>query len=439
MSAEVARTAGARDALWTAATAGLGAVLQVAQLAIAARVLSTAEFGALAIVNISLALISALQDLGLSSYCVYLGHQPRRTHSTLFWLSAGIGALAMLGLVIAAPFIAAFYRMPALSLLLAVTSLNFVLVGFGSQYQAHLVRTFQSRLLAKIEVVSRLPSFGVTVALLVGAKLGVLSIVIGSLVFAACKTLGMARVAEPDWHPRREFDRAIAPAALRYGLFQAGSQLVGQLRLQIDQLVLGRLLGAESLGAYSLARELMNYPMRVLQPLFGRLVLPILARNQNDPLRLADNYFLALQRTALVCSALYAALALFAPWVVQLLYGGRHANLVALAAVLTLAGALRPLGMNAGMLAQATGKTRIEFSWNLLSAGLAIPLTAALAVASTDIATFAAFNSGLQVVMTLLAWPLFVSRLLPGGFWRYVATWAPGALLVLACIVFRMV
>ncbi len=74
------------DALWTLAVtvvAALLQLLQLLQLAIAARYLSAADFGVLAIVNIALWLVQTFQGMGLSSYAVHLGEQSRTVQSTL--------------------------------------------------------------------------------------------------------------------------------------------------------------------------------------------------------------------------------------------------------------------------------------------------------------------------------------------------------------------
>ncbi len=413
-----------RDALWTIGTTAMGALLQLAQLMVAARYLDARSFGALAIVNIVAWVVLAFQDMGLSSFCVHIGEVPRSSHSTLFWISSGLGLVGSVLVAGMAYPLAAFYAMPELATLLPLLGLNFLLLGLGSQYQANLVRTFRSRLLAQCELAARLIGFCLTVALLVTHTAGVAAIVAGLIAFALCKLVFMAWVAEPDWHPRLQFDLKLAPRALRYGAYQAASQVVNQLRTQADQLILGRALGPEALGVYSLAKELISYPMRFLQPLLSRLTLPVLARHQGDREAMRGSYLRSMKRTAFACAAVYGALAVAAPWVVEIVYGGRFLAVAALLPWLALFGALRPLGLNAGMLAQATGRTANEFRWNMLGALVMVGASVLVAWQWPNVTAFAIAAGVVQLLLTLLAYPYFVRPLEPVGAGAYVRSWA---------------
>lgn len=391
---------------------------------VVARYLDRHQFGALAIINVTTAIVLAFQDMGLSSYCIHIGAAPRRTHATLFWISACLGLLGTcIVFALAAP-LAAFYRIPELMYLLPTLGINFVLIGFSAQYQAHLVRTFQVKRLAHIELAARCIGFAVTVGLIATHRMGVLAIVFGLIVFSFCKLAIMVRCADRDWHPALLFDKKLAPHALRYGLFQAGSQIVNQLRSQADQLILGRALGPESLGVYSLAKELISYPMRLMQPLFSRLTLPVLASSQGDHQQLNGRFLTGLRQTAIVSAVIYCLIAFFAPWMVEVMYGGRFATVANIVPLFALFGALRPLGMNAGMLAQATGRTSREFNWNMLAGAVTLPCNALVALAWPSVAGFAVSNSVLQVLLTLLAYPYFIHPLAPVGTRSYLTTWA---------------
>lgn len=410
-------------AAWTVAVTLVSAAAQLLQIAVAARYLTPAEFGVLAIINVMLAVVTAFQDLGLSSYCVHLGDVPRRSHSTLFWISTALGAVgAAVVFAIAGP-VAQFYEMPALVPLLEILSVNFFLIGVGGQYQANYIRVFQAARLAQIELCARMAGLGTALALLIAAGWGPRAIVAGMLVFAAMKLLLMAAFAARDWHPGLLFDRTLAPRALRYGAFQAGTQLVSQLRMQADQLIVGKALGAEMLGVYSLAKDLIGYPLRFVQPLVARLMLPALAIHQRDAAALRVEFVRGLRATAVFCGIIYAALALLAPWVVGILYGDGFAAVATLVPLMTLFGALRPLGQNAGMLAQATGRTRNEFVWNLRVSLVTWVPNLLIGVFAPSLLAFAIALSLIQLVVTLLAYPYFVKPLEPIGMRNYVSSW----------------
>jgi exopolysaccharide (amylovoran) exporter len=325
-------------------------------------------------------------------------------------------------LAIATP-VANFYDMPDLVPLLDLLAVNFLVIGLSGQYQANYIRVFQAARLAQIELGARLAALVLVLWLLTAAGWGPRAIVAGMLVFATLKLMLLAALAPRDWHPGWSFDRALAPRALRYGTFQAGTQLVSQLRMQADQLVVGKALGPEMLGVYSLAKDLIGYPLRFVQPLMARLTLPALAFHQHDSAALRAEFVRGLRTTAIFCGFIYAGLAMMAPWVVRILYGEGFAAVASLVPLMTLFGALRPLGQNAGMLAQATGRTRNEFTWNLRVSLLTWLPNLLIAALAPSLTAFALALSLIQVAVTLIAYPLFVRPLEPIGMGRYVSSW----------------
>lgn len=422
-----------RDAYWTVAATITGALFQLLQLAVASRFLSAEEFGVLAIVNVILWIVMAFQDMGLSSYCVHLGETDRRTQSTLFWMSVLLGSGAALIVTAVAGTVAGFYAMPLLNQLLPLMAINFFFLGLSAQYQANLIRTFGAARLAKIEVISRLFSFSLAMVLLVKFNQGPQAIVLGTLAFALFKLIGLVFSAERHWHPALNYDAVIAKKALAYGAYQAGSQLINQFRTQLDQLIIGKALGAEALGIYSLAKELISYPLRILQPLISRLVLPRLAQVQREHDKLRNMFLQGLARTAWLAGAIYALLSLFSLWVVEILYGAHYLAVAALVPLLGLFGALRPLGLNTGMLAQALGRTSNEFKWNLLCAAVSLPLMLLVAWLFPVVEAFALALSAQQLLLTVLAYRYFIRPLNPVGFWPYARSWAWMALIMLPC------
>lgn len=422
---------GRRDALWTVAVTGISALCQLLQLAVAARYLDAEAFGVFAIVNVTLWVVLAVQDMGLSSYCVHLGETDRRSQSTLFWISSLLGGIAALIVLLVMQPLAWFYSMPELKILLPWVALNFILLGLSAQYQANLIRVFRAKLLAQMELMARLISFALTLWLLIIMNWGLLSLVIGTATFALLKLLALMVVAERHWHPQLCFDRRLAAGALHYGGFQLSAQLVNQLRSQADVLIVGKALGAEVLGIYSLARELISYPLRFMMPLISRLVLPRLAQVQHEHDKLRSIFLQGLARTAWLAGAVYALLSLLSLWIVEILYGAQYLAVAALVPLLGLFGALRPLGLNTGMLAQALGRTSNEFKWNLLCAVISLPLMLLVAWLFPVVEAFALALSAQQLLLTVLAYRYFIRPLNPVGFGLYARAWAWMALIML--------
>jgi len=429
-----------RDGVWTIAATGIGAVFQVLQMAIAARYLSAVEFGVLAIVSVSVNIVLAFQDMGLSSFCVHLGDADRKSHSTLFWTSAAFGLVAAIGMFSISGLLSSLYNMPSAEPLFMLVAANLLLVGVGGQYQANLIRTFKARLLAQFEIAGRIVAFVVTTGLLYFHLFGPGAIIIGMIAFTACKLVLMAITASPQTSPSFVFDRELAPRALGFGANQAGSQVISQLRAQADQLIVAGIFGARTAGTYYLAKELISYPMRFMQPVIARLTLPSFALLQGHGERLQTAFLASVKRTSTLSGLTFAGVAIFSPWLVELMYGLRFIQAVPIVIALATFGAVRPIGLSIGMLAQATGRSGHELRWTLISSSISILPLLGLMLVKPQPVVFAATASLVQVFVTIAAHPFFVRPLEPVPLGAYLRSAAPSLILavvgtLIACVI----
>jgi exopolysaccharide (amylovoran) exporter len=418
-----------RDGVWTVAATGIGAVFQIAQMAIAARYLSAIEFGILAIVAVSANIVLEFQDMGLSSFCVHLGDADRRSHSTIFWTSAAFGLVSAIGMFLLSGLLSSLYKMPSAQPLFMLVALNLFLVGVSGQYQANLIRTFKARRLAQYEIVGRIVAFGATTGLLALHVLGPGAIIAGMVVFTKSKLALMSVTAPRETRPHYEFDRSLAPRALAFGANQAGSQVISQIRAQADQLIVSGIFGPRAAGTYYLAKELVSYPMRFMHPLIARLTLPSFALLQGDRGKLQAAFLLSVRRTSTLSGLTFAGVAVLLPWLVEIMYGLRFIQAVPIVIALATFGAVRPIGLSIGMLAQATGRAGHELRWTLISSSISIlPLLGLMILKPAPLA-FAVAASAVQVLVTVAAHPFFVRPLEPVPFRAYIQSAAPSLIL----------
>jgi PST family polysaccharide transporter len=78
---------------------------------------------------------------------------------------------------------------------------------------------------------------------------------------------------------------------LSYGGTVTLNNVIVYLAYNADKVLLGRFWGAEALGVYGRAYQLVNLPTENLNSTIGLVAFPALSRIQNDPARL-KNYFL---------------------------------------------------------------------------------------------------------------------------------------------------
>lgn len=421
------------QAIWLFGSTCFAAVLQVLQLSVLARKLEAHELGLLAIINAILAVATVLQDMGMSSYIVHRQQITRREQSTIYWVNVSLSLATGLVLIAIAWPVAWFYHLPELVGLIMLTSLNFLVLGHLSQYQAHFIKTKRMVLLAKIEMATKLFAFLCTVAMLWLTSLTVAAAILGLFINAFTRILCMIALGEKSWRPTWEFDRATFVSAVRYGIYQLGSQTINQLRTQADALIVGKVMGAEMLGVYSLAKELILQPLKLVSPVINRLALPRFAEKQQDPEQLKKLFLRGTFVIMLFSSVMYLAIGILSPVIVRVLYGASHEQVYHLIPLMLLFGMLRPMGGLTGAISQANGKTHIEFYWNVV-ASLVVVAVLSTTLIWPNVLYVALTLSISQVLISAFAHPFFIKPVIGIGFFPYARQWVTVSLVFVAAI-----
>ena len=252
-----------RGVTWSGAELALRMVFRIGLLAILARLLTPAEFGAFAAAMTVIELALPLSTLSLEHAMV---QQPDAKPPSLAMaaLTACVAALVIALLVyVGAPLVAWVYPGADVTLLVRRLALAIPLAALSALGLAVLRRRLAFSALSVIAFVSFLASAVVMVSLAVNGH-GVWSLVAGyftELCTSAVLALATARpkFVMPRWS-------ASTTSMLRFGAGQTTSSMLNYWALQGDYIVIGRALGASALGFYSRAYQLVS----VLPTFFAR-------------------------------------------------------------------------------------------------------------------------------------------------------------------------
>jgi lipopolysaccharide exporter len=127
---------------------------------------------------------------------------------------------------------------------------------------------------------------------------------------------------------------------------------------QFDRFLVGRISGASTMGAYTLATEIAQMPStELLQPL-GRVLFPAFVATKHDPARLREAYLVALAVQALLAIPAGVGLACVADRAVMIMLGAQWESAIPFVQTLALVFALAALSHAAGYLLITIGKIR---------------------------------------------------------------------------------
>ena len=252
-------------------TIGIGVAL--------ARLLGPHAFGTYAVAWVALLAVLSLNDLSVSLAIVRWPGDPAEIAPTVTTIavtgSAAMYAVCFFG----APGYASAMGAPAAAGVIRVLAVSVLLDGLVCTPVGLLDRSFrQDRRMIADQVngwLGALVSVG-----LAWAGMGAMSLAVGRIVGAvAAAVLYIAFSPEPL---RFGFDRARARALLRYGTPLAGSTVVAFAVTNVDQFVVGRVLGATALGFYVLALNLATWPVSMFSLPVRNVAPAAFARLQHD-------------------------------------------------------------------------------------------------------------------------------------------------------------
>jgi O-antigen/teichoic acid export membrane protein len=338
---------------WTASGKAAGALLHIAVVAVLARLLAPADFGLIAAALIVISFFSLLARLGLGQALVQRPEIDDVHISTTYVTSLVLGLL-LAGIVwLGAPVFAAFLRMQDADRVLRALAWLFPLTALSTVGEALLQRQARFGLLAKLEVASYAVGFGVFGILAALAGLGVWALVLAHYAHAVL-TLALVMLYSPPLRITMP-DIASLRSLLGYGGGVTLGRFFNHVALQIDNLIVGRWLGAAALGMYGRAYQLMSMPATVVGQALDRVLFPAMSRLQIDTHRLSHLFLRGVAAIALLTLPGSALAIVLAPELIAILLGPQWDAAIAPFQVLALGLFFRTSYRVSDSLAYATG------------------------------------------------------------------------------------
>lgn len=342
-----------RGAMWSAVQIVTRNVVSIGVTAVLARLLVPEDYGLIGMVATLTALLQVFSDMGLSWATVQRRDLTHAQVSSLFWVNIAAGVVLWGAMIAGAPFLAAFYGEPALTMITIVSGVGFAISGVAVQPMALLLRRMDFRRIAEIEVT----------ALLVGAVMA-LALALSDAGYWALVAQGpMQAIVRAILSIRGSGIRLQVPrrtaglgSLVSFGGVLAINGLLIYLARNLDSVLIGKVWGAAELGIYNRAYFLMLLPSMLANGVLSGLMVTSLAAFQGDRDRFAQAYRKALRLVAYAGTPIALGLALTAAPAVELIYGPGWDPVVALLFWLSFAAITQPVYNTNGWLFTAAGR-----------------------------------------------------------------------------------
>ena len=339
-------------------------VLSIGSTLILARILRPEDFGLIAMVAVLVNFVSIFKDAGLAQATVQRQKITQEQISNLFWINMAISIGLGLIVMACAPLIAWIYddsRLVSLSIALAIP---IMLSGTGFQHRALLQRNMHFTAIVRIDLLSFAFSIIVgTYSALNGMSYW--SLVIMQLVNAL--TMNILLWEKTKWKPSWICWNTNVSNMLKFGAHLSGSAFLNYISRNADNFLIGKYMGAESLGFYSRAYRLMMMPIRQVSAPIAMVIFPVLSKLNDHPDEFRRIYLRIIKWINLVTTPGIIIMMIVGEDLIIFLLGNQWAKTAEVFPILAFAALFQPLGNMSGTLLTALGQTERILKWGVFS------------------------------------------------------------------------
>ena len=320
---------------WSGLTAICKALLTLLVLAVLSRLLAPADFGLLGIAWILVDLARRVGQTGIGHALIQRAELTDRHIEVGFTLSVALGAAVAAAIWLFAPHFARMFGEPVVSELLRALSVAFVIGGVCVVPEHLLRRELRFRQLMVIDLLSYSIGYGLVAMAFAFHGFGVWALVWGELTRMLVRT-----VAATLYSPSRLRLRLAAREAMDLVSPGAGLSLTQVFDFIVrtgPHFVVGRWLGAMSLGFYTRADRLASLPFEYLHGTLFEVMFPAMAERQQRVDRLRLVYLHGTEILSLAMLPVSALMLVSAPEIVAVVLGGQWGETVSVLGILALA------------------------------------------------------------------------------------------------------
>lgn len=421
---------------WITISTIVDASVQVLRLAILARFLNKSDFGIVAIISVVLGLTTTFGDLGFTIGIMSKKEVTHNEFSSLFWGQFFLFTLLYVILSVVSPLVASFYNEPLIKRLIPISLLSLIFWGVGKLYDTLLQKEMCFKTLAVRSIVSSFIAL-LSAYIFCVLNFGIYSLILSTLSYTICNNVWNFISGQKYSKLHFHFSLAEVKPFFKIGIFKTGTSIVDYFSSKLDVLIIGRILGMETLGLYNIAKELMTRITSIIQNINSKVSMPALSKVQDD-LRQLRNYYCRLTNISIfILIPVCVFVILFPNEIIVVLYGSKY---FAAKTVLQLFAALsivNSIESSEGILTSSLGRADLDFWWTLIRISIYLPVILVTAHISATMVVVGQIIIG--VLGFFYVWRYIIFKLIKLGIAEYARSFLRelcSGLIVLASLYF---
>ncbi|MGN0842088.1 MAG: lipopolysaccharide biosynthesis protein [Kiritimatiellia bacterium] len=352
---------------------GIQAVHFVVTLVLA-RLLTPNDYGTVALLSIFITISNVFVDCGFGKALVQKKTATQVDYNSVFYLSMAIAAILYAGLFFASPWVAEFYRIPELKVMLRVLALSLVFHSINGVQNVELNRKMLFHLSFRISWVSALVKavVGVTMAF---CGYGPWALVWASIAGGVAGVISRQFVIA--WRPTLSFSWASVKELFSFGWKVTVSSLVDQVYANLQALLIGRIYTRADLAFVNKGRHIPNLLSNITTQSLRRVAFSALAKLQDDPERLRNAMRRMIKCSTFCVFPMMIMVGVLADPMIEMLFGPRWLPAVPYLRVTCFSVALRQFDTVNLQALMARGRSDIVMRLTIIRRAICLVIMAA--------------------------------------------------------------
>lgn len=403
--------------------------------AILSRILEPSEFGVVSVITVFTAFFSILADLGLGTAVIQNKTLTDEEVNDIFNFSVYIALVLGIVFAILGIPIAWFYENEVYKNICLILGVAVFFNAINIIPNALLMKRKQFALVGK-----RL--------ILVATITGVITIVLAlkgfsyySLVFQSVFQsifIFAWNYLSTKVHFRLFFKMASVRKVRQFSFYQFSYNFINYFARNLDNLLIGKVMGNESLGYYDKGYKLMMYPVQNLTYVINPIIHPILSDYQNDKKYIYISYLKIVRVLSLLGVFITAVCFWGSEEIILLFFGRQWSKSIMLFRMLSLSVWPQLVSTSAGSIYQSTGNTKLMFKSGIIHFTMTI-LMIILGIRTGNLVTLAIFVSASLYIRFFVDYYFLISRNFKFSYKEFLNTFKYEAVIITVLIIMSFI
>lgn len=280
-----------------------------------ARILLPEDYGKIALITVFTTILQVFVDSGLGTALIQKKDADELDFSSVFYFNFVVCIILYICMFITAPNIAKFYNDNSLTPIIRVVSITILISGVKGIQQSYVSKNllFKRFFYATIGGTLFSAIVGITLAYL---GYGVWAIVAQQLTNTAIDTLILWVTVK--WRPIKKFSWTRLKELLSFGWKMLSSSLLDTAYNNMRSLIIGKMYSSSDLALYNQGNQFPNVIVNNINSSIDSVLLPTLAKEQDDRIRLKNMTRRAIKISTYIMSPIMMGLAFCAEPIVRI-------------------------------------------------------------------------------------------------------------------------